>query len=452
MKYRIALYAVLLAAGAAQAADQHYFKQLFYTRAQQESLLALELDSQIYAASRDDYRDIRIRDDSGKETPYLLEKRVEPHSETVHVVHAGSVLDMRKKGANGIEVILRAEKDSPPTDGFTLHTPLNNYEHSVRVYGSDDGKSWTPLVESAAIYDYSRYMDVRNQDIALPANRYRQFKLVIDQATQTHQAERVELTRALLAGQEQTRSEQVQLQSVPLRIDHVDFWHNVSKDLPADDKKFAYPVLDFKATQDGKNHWTVVEVTTRRQPLTRLSLQISERHFSRRATLQIPIRQGMETRWQDIGTATIEVLRLGLQREQAGIAFPEQRRETYRVLLHDQDNPPLTISGVQAEGNGYRLLFFAAPQQSYRVYYGSETAAPPRYDTSAISASLRAGYPVASLTTGPEKAVIGVKSGFDWISLLNSKWFLGASITMMMLMLVWALIHAGRHMEEMHED
>lgn len=452
MKYSLTrcVYLLALLAGTAAATPSwRYVKPLTDAPTSQESLLAVALDNEIYAATQDDYRDIRIRDESGAETPYLLEKQVAPHSEIVHVSHGGKVLNMQKKGENGIEVILRADKDAPPTDGFTLHTPLNNYEHSVQVYGSDDGKTWALLVPSAAIYDYSRYMDVSNRDIALPANRYRQFKLVIDEATQTHQAERVELTRALHAGREQARSEQIQLQTVPLRIDRVDFWHNISKDLAADDTKFAYPVVGFNTAQDPKNHWTVVEVTTQRQPLTRLSLQSPERHFSRRATLQVPVRQGIETRWQEVGAATVEVLHLGLQREQTGIPFAEQRRATYRILLHDQDNPPLTISGVQAEGNGYRLLFFAAPQKTYRVYYGSETAELPRYDTSAISASLRAGYPLTSVSVGPQQATADDGAGFNLAKLLDSQWFLGAVIVLTVLVLGWALLSAGRRIEQL---
>ncbi len=154
----------------AEPVAYRYSKPIEYAGGQTEALLAVPLDSQVYTATRDGYPDLRLLDQAGAETPFLLEKSVEPHSEIVHERHGGGVAGMKPLGAAGIEVLLRADKDTPPTDGLTLVTPLADYEQRVQVFGSDDGKNWSPLVQDAAIYDYSRYMDVSNRDIPLPAN------------------------------------------------------------------------------------------------------------------------------------------------------------------------------------------------------------------------------------------------------------------------------------------
>lgn len=448
------LLASSFAGAAAEPAAMRYFKTVERQKIGQESLLAAPLDSQIYAATQDGFPDLRLFDETGAETPYLLEKSVEPHSEIVHVQHPGDVIALHKKGGNGIEVLLRADKDTPPTDGFTLRTPLSNDEHRVQVFGSNDGKNWALLVRDASIYDYSRYMDISNRDIALPANTYREFKLVVEEATQTQQAELMELTRKMHGGQEQERSERSQIKSVPLRIDHIEFWHNVKKDLPADDKKFDYPIVEFKTQEDAKNHWTVIEVKTQRQPLTRLSLQSASRNFSRAASVQVPVRYGMETQWRDIGNATLQALHLyDIKREQTAIDFAEQRQENYRIIIRNQDNPPLAINGIQAQGNGYRLVFLAAPDKTYTVHYSAESAEKPRYDITPIREPLQAGYPAELAQPGPEQAApTAAVSAFDISKLLNSRLFLGVAIALMVAVLAWALIGAGRQIAQLPKD
>ena len=56
---------------------------------------------------------------------------------------------------------------------------LTNYERRVRVFGSEDGMDWTPLVADGLVFDYSRYMDISNREIRLPKNNCRQFKISI---------------------------------------------------------------------------------------------------------------------------------------------------------------------------------------------------------------------------------------------------------------------------------
>ena len=41
---------------------------------------------------------------------------------------------------------------------------------------------WSLLVSNGLIFDFSRYMEVSNRDITLPANSHRRFKLVVEQA------------------------------------------------------------------------------------------------------------------------------------------------------------------------------------------------------------------------------------------------------------------------------
>ncbi|CAK0770691.1 DUF3999 family protein [Gammaproteobacteria bacterium] len=445
---------VLMATAQAQSPVLSYFKTMEGYHLGQEGLLAVALDSSIYAATQDGFADLRILDETGTETPFLLEKAAETHSKIVRIPHAGEVVSLQKLGNNGIEVFLRAAQDTPSTDGFTLHTPLRNDEHRVQVFGSNDGKNWAPLVKEVGIYDYSRYLDINNRDIELPTNPYREFKLVIEEATHPQQLELMELTREIRGEQEQERSEHTQVKSVSFRIDRIEFWHKLKQDLPADEQKFEYPITAFTAQEDPKTQTTIIEVKTQREPLTHLSLQSTNRNFSRPVTVRIPVRYGMETQWRDIGSATLQMLHLyDIHREQTAIPFPEQRQENYRIIIRNQDNPPLAITGIQAQGNGYRLIFLAAPGKAYRVCYGGAAAQKPHYDTTSIRESLQAGYLPTLARLGAEQATSNTDSAdFDINSVLNSKLFLSIIIALMVAVLAWALVRAARGIEQLPKE
>ncbi len=67
--------AVLLGQGyAANLPAARFNRAVVWQDAGKASLLAVALDPAVYAASRDDFADLRLLDQDGVETPYLLQK------------------------------------------------------------------------------------------------------------------------------------------------------------------------------------------------------------------------------------------------------------------------------------------------------------------------------------------------------------------------------------------
>jgi hypothetical protein len=451
---RVVLTAALLQAQAvaADTGAYRFSRPVEWRSTGQEELLAVPLDNLIYAATRDGFPDLRLVDQDGTETPYLLEKTLETRSETRRMPSKSELLSLKKKAAKAIEITLRLDKDAA-AEGLTVFTPLTNFEHRLQVFGSDDGKIWSPLVENAEIYDYSRYMRISNRDISLPANSYRRFKVIVEEAVQTREADLLELTRKLRGGQEVERSEKVDLQRVPLQIESIGFWHYRTDVLPAGPKSYTYPAAEFKVTQDAKNQWTVIDVSTLREPLTGFALQTSSRNFNRSAIVQVPVQEGIETRMQDIGSATLESLHFrDINREQNTVSFPEQRQDRYRIVIRNQDNPPLEITAVSGAGNGYNLLFLPQQDKIYSVRYGSDKAGQPSYDTAPIRELLSRGYKSVSVPLGSETAAAPVPETLDIAKLLNSKSFLGAVVTLMVLVLAWSLVRVGKRIEQFPKE
>ncbi|HLF97141.1 MAG TPA: hypothetical protein VI457_08360 [Methylococcaceae bacterium] len=444
---------LFVALAAAAPVAYRYAKPIERAPATQEEIVAVPLDSPVYAASRDVFPDLRVFDEGAAETPFLVEKIQESRSESVRVHYAAEVASLRKLEGNRMEILVRLEKDAPAAEGLRVFTPLKNFENQVKVFGAQEGKDWQPLAE-AVIYDYSRHMDVDNRDIPLPPNAYRRFKLVFDEATASRESEFLDLTRRQRQGTEVEREEQTRIQRLPLRIDRIEQWSNVVRELKAVDSTFDYAPASFEVRHDPETLTTWVAIATRREPLTGLTLQTSSRNFSRSATVQIPVQQGVQTVWRDIGSGTIQNLHFrAIDRERLTVSFPEQRQKTYRIAIRNEDNPPLEITGVQAKGVGYRLLFLAAPGSSYRLAYGAEQAERPRYETSAVLDTLRSGYRPVEARLGPETASPAAPpAGLDLQQVLNSKLFLGGAIVLMVLVLAGALLRAGKRMEQRPGD
>jgi hypothetical protein len=99
-------------------------------------------------------------------------------------------------------------------------------------------------------------------------------------------------------------------------------------------------------------------------------------------------------------------------------------------------------------------LLLAAPGDSYRLFYGSETAKVPSYDTAAMSESLGKGYrPIpASLSEQFANAGASEPAGAAVRGLLNNPLALGALIVVLVAVLAWGLYRAGRRIEHLPRD
>ncbi|OAI11010.1 hypothetical protein A1507_21045 [Methylomonas koyamae] len=440
----VLLFCLALSAAAADRTPPQRFSRSVAGTGPDQALLAVKLDSAVYAASAADFRDLRLVDQDGVETPYLLQKIAEQKAVTRRMPSAGKIIGLNRTGENGIELIAALDKTAANADGLTIVTTQRDYEYIVQIFGSADGKTWQALADNARIFDYSRYARIGNNAIELPANAYRQFKIVVAQASQTHSSGLTELTRTLQNGTEQQRSESVALRSEPLHIDRIEFWQTVTDTVADAAQRFDYPVA-FKIVQDAELKASLIEIDSKRQPLTGFSVQSYTPNFNRRAEVQVSDSQGLESRTRTLGQADLQALHFqGFDRDQTEIEFAEQRREHYRIVVYNEDNPPLHINTVTGIGPGYRLLFLAQAGRSYQLLYGADKAEAPRYDVAPIQELLRRGYRSSDAELGEEVALAQPEPEFDWAEQVNSRWFLGLAIAAVALVLAWSLFKIGK--------
>jgi hypothetical protein len=435
-------------AAAQSTTDFRFWKTISIPTFTDEEFVGFDLDSDVYASTRAGFPDIRVLDGTGAETPYHIKSLVKSHEERTREPFRTEIVSLREEDG-AMVVRLRLPQQSPAAGGFRFLTPLTDFERRVRTFGSTDGSDWTPLSDNV-IFDYTRFMDVSSRDVAVPENNYREFQLVIEGIVDEKESPFTELTRTFRDGEEQQRVERTTVQQRAFRIDRIDAWHEVTRSRVEKPETTVYPIAGLETREDIEQKQTVLCVQTQREPLRSLTVETASRNFYRRAVVQVPVVRGVRTEWEPVGEATIFNFSFRNQhREQLTVVFPEQRAGEYRLVIENEDNPPLDIQGVRCEGSIYRLVFLGEPAAQYRVFYGSETAKPPTYEARALFASLDRDYKplVAELGSQAENPQFESRP-FAIRGLLNNWIFLGIVIGLMVVVLGWSLFRAARHLEE----
>lgn len=455
--FRWALTAALLlnviTARAADSIGQKKPIEFRDERPEQEQFTAVPLDAEVYAVSSDQLTDLRILDSTGLEVPFRILKLKENRKRTVEKVWPAKGAQL-KPSADGLEIRFSLQKDDPQPGGLRITTPLNNFEQAVRVYGVAGDKE--TLLADDVIFDYSKYMDVRRVDVPLPVSEFRTFRVVVEQPTSAQESQFVELTRTLQGGGEQSRQERFSIDRRPFRIDRIELR---KQDTRLEVKSIVEQRWDIDVDdirEDRQERETVVEFSTQRQPLTRLQLLTSSLNFGRHVRLEVPVETGIRTEWKQIAGGTLSRLKYqDIDEQHLELTFPETRSQVFRLVVENQDSPPLKIDGLNLSGHVDQLFFMAQPKETYELHFGfpEEPEQRPDYDTMAIDRFLSAGVT-------PVTAQLGAGSGSDraapvdlsFRQLINSPVFLGILVATMALLLAWGLYGAVKRVDAVDDS
>ena len=462
---------VLVCSTVVNAADNlvpfRFFKEIGREAWAEEEIVGVILDSDVYAATHEGLPDIRIVDDQDNDSPFILQVVSESKSKTVRKTETSKVLSLTKIENDGVEIIVRRkEKTKLTAERFRIVTPLKNFERHVWVFGSQDGGEWSPLVEDAFVFDYSEIIDVHNDEIILPKNDFRQFKFVFDHITNDQDSPFQEITRKLRDGQEVEKWERHKAQRRAFRIERIEYSQDVVREKRRGNKTTGYSVAEFKTKEDSEEKQAIILLRMRREPLTGFRLKTTSHNFNRRVVVQVPSKidsgldavreefgeQDVVRKWENVGEAIIsDVSFRNYHREQLEINFPEQRMGKYRIVIHNEDNPPLEVTAIEARGHVKRVVFRASQDTAYRLFYGSETTKLPSYETEPLKEMMNQGFPVTKSNAGTQ--IENPEYGDDvapmtLLKFLNNKVFLGGAIVLMVIVLGWVLVRAGGRINE----
>jgi hypothetical protein len=431
-----------------------------------EELVAISLDSDVYEASAAGFSDLRLLGPRGEEIAYVLRKATTKGHRTERRWSRVANPAVRPQDDGSLEITFEIDDELPARPlGFRLVTPLQNFERRITAAVSADGNEWEPLVDDGLVFDYSRFMDVRNFELPLPPDdgttSGRRYRLTIADVTQEQQSQLMELTRHLNADEETSRSERVVVNRQPFRIDRIEGWYNVEVADVVRDQSAEHAVSGFASTRDVDTKATIVTFALRREPVTSFTVQTDDRNFRRAALVQVQGtpntrsgNSGESEVMRELGSGTLERLDFrGLNREDLTISVSETREVKYRLIVQNDDNQPLAITGVVAKGPSYEAVFLAQRGEVYTLEYGGDLAAP-RYDTAALAASIAAGYDAVAAELGAPTPVAAPPPPVEpaLAAALNDPRLLGGIITLLVIVLGVGLYRATRRLDSFPGD
>lgn len=418
-----------------------------------EELFALSIDADVDAATADGYPDLRLLDESGRETSFLIRPAMVVHTRTVR--DRFSTIDLAARpAADGVlelECGVDGDRYREPVDGLSIATPLRDFEQRVRVSRRTPDGEWREIVADALLFDYSRFADVRQLDIPFPEGVERvaggRYRLEFAAATLEQQSQLAELVRSFDASGETGGTERRLAIAQPFRVDRVEAWHDRAVSAPTPAEAVAKPLRGMSTIVDENDRSTRIRVDAGRSALTGFQFGVADTNFRRGVEIRLvgeSPRAGGQPEVAGRGTIDRIALR-DIRRDTTTVTFPERRHGGYEIVIANDDSPPLAITGVVGLGPRREIVFLASPGSRPVLAYGGSDVPPPRYDTAAIEAALAAGQEPLAAVPGPPREVDVVAADRPLLpTLLNDPWVLGGGMLILAVLLALSLVKAVR--------
>jgi hypothetical protein len=408
---------------------------------------AFVLDEEIFGALNSRRSNLRIIDGTGAEVPFLI--RTQTGERTVEELNRVPFkkLSFAELPDNRIEIEL--ERD--PSDLYRtsqissaeIASSLRNFEKFVSLWHSRDRTSWELLAEERPIFDYSRYIDIRNSLVAFPQSDARYIRLRIANITEQRQSPFTHYKRTLKAGEAVATTESFSLTHAEFKIDAVTFFERVTRSVPGRSVVTTYNAADFSLREEEKK--SIVSFTTARVPLSEIRPDIGSAFFHRRYSLDT---SADGKRWTTLQSGTISCA--GPQSAGSGarvirLARPH-RAAHWRIVIHNEDSPALEIRGVETAGDVHEAVFYCNPAMQYRVLYGAGDATTPVYDIGRVlaQAQIREILPfTAGAQTDNPRFTEGPRRAFA----LSSRTVMVGAVILMVAVLAWLIAQTVRKIE-----
>lgn len=424
-------------------------KKLKASQHENRKIASFVLDEDILAAVDDNYSNLRIFDDKGSETPFLV--RCEKQTKTVVREYRVPMKTVALKPLpdNRIEVIVKKEDKEPNSlpEIIVLSTRVKNYEKQVTVYGGYDRTSWEQIAKDKPIFDYTKYLDLRNNRVEIKPGPYEYYKIEISNMSVSQQSPLTRIVREMRGGDLFKEVEKTSFKKKDFRIEKIVFFEKKQSILRQEKVMRLYSVKDFIAANEPEKQETIVTFDTFRTPVRELKVLTEVPNFSRSLFIEGSDEDKDKKEWRSITSATINRINIGeFQQDRSTIKLGRPYRyKHYRVTIRNFDSPALDISGLEARGETHEVLFFCDPLREYRALYGMEDGEPPAYDIGAVLKEAEAAdtdiYSPGEQETNPSYSPPGRPSLFEGQRLLVP------AIVLMVITLIWLIVRSVKRLD-----
>ncbi len=347
------------------------------------------LDDDLYRETADDLADLRLIGPDGHEVPYVARLATRTDTVTLRYPIELKTVDFKEQPDNSITFIVRREMTDSIPDELEIMTSAVNFEKSVSVYGSEDRLAWRTIADHHPIFDYSRYLDVRNSTVPLKSAACTYYKVVIGNALEVKRSPFTQIVNetGIKRG---VRYESFVQNAEPFRIEQAVFRAVKSQVRAANPLQVACALPVTGTSSDTTEKATLMYCRSERQPINEIRLVTTSRIFRRQVEVAGTDDTTRTPTWTPLATGIVYRLKIGAwQQEDLRISLGGSHRYLrYRLRIANEDNPPIEVTGVSAMGEIHRVYFFRDQAETLMVYYGGEQVKQPRYDVAALLAGI----------------------------------------------------------------
>ena len=317
----------------------------------QDSLVEITPDREVFAGSVPGLADLRIIADTGTEVPYKLE--VSPAT-TQRTSFQVNISDKGYVPGQYTSFIADLGRSGILHNEIEFQTSSTNFRRTAIAETSNDRVTWARVTEQT-VYDFTvreRNFTTRNTRVRYPESTVRYLRVRIADDGSGN----IEISGATVFFVKETAARE-------------GIW-------PA-------TIVDVSRDTSQRTSLVLIDLGSPGLPTHRLAIKVNDVNFHRGVTLQASADR--ET-WMTILSRS-EIYAYDTPKfvgSSSVISYPETTLRYLRLIIHDEDNPPLNIQGVTVWGLQPRLVFSVKPGQSYQLYYGNREARRPSYDIERI--------------------------------------------------------------------
>lgn len=440
----ICLIGFTTAVQTANAAGLKWMREIETPPIKAATLVAVPLDLHFYANTRTGWPDVRVVNSQGDAQGFVIRQVRESKDRLVRTFWTAEQTSAKVDDERGLTIELALREKEPIPQGIRIVTPLKDFERQIHVESSLDGTTWESTGPPTLIFDYSQYVNARNDLVPFAANHRRRFRLIVNDLTTEQESHLLELHRRLQGKQEVARTEQTIINRRPFRVDRVEFYHEEHKIDAGKPELVSDPVKQFQVTEDDKLHQTIVTIPAERQPVTQIRILTDNENFSRFATIEAESLDDVGGHVRHKFTGTLTQFSIGtIQKNETTLSLDETTAIHFRVLIENRDSTPLKITGVELAGPKHELIYLASPGAELHLEYGSPDVEAGRFDTGAIQAALAEHHSmVAGELRPPRDNPHSTQIRGPWKP-WNNVWLLGGGLLLLVALLGWGLYQAS---------
>lgn len=332
--------------------DWHFVKEIVLPSGlSEEGLVEIIPDEEVFAEASSGLVDLRIISGSDVETAYIHEiSKGESSSEVI----SASVRERGYIPGEYDTFVVDIGREGSLHNRIEIVTSSVNFRRDVLVESSSDADTWAEVAEQS-IYDFTlteRGVSTRDTLVRYPetTSRYLRVRIMDDG--------------------------EGSLATTGARM-------FIAREVPP--REVEWPAAISFVYEDSENNATVVDIDMGRNGLPShiLSLKVSDVNFYRTVSLDA---SADGENWRRL-VSNAAIYSYDTPKFVGGnlvITYPETRTRFFRLIVRNEDNPPILFEDVEVKGLGRRIVFMAEPGESYQLYYGNAEARRPSYDLAHI--------------------------------------------------------------------